>query len=229
MIRRNLRRIKRLLMPVRVIGQPSLRCPSLRLGTEYGGWTINPALLDPSSIVYSAGVGEDISFDLALIERFGTTIHAFDPTPRSLAWLKSQRLPPSFVIHGYGLAKTEGDLTFNTPKNPAHVSLSILDNHSTSQITLPVRKLGSVMKELGHSHLDLLKMDIEGSEYGVIEDLVASAIPIRQLLVEYHHRFASVGASHTEDSIKLLEDSGFRLFNISESGEEYSFLRTQFP
>ena len=30
-------------------------------------------------MVYSFGVGQDISWDLAMIERFGVTVHAFDP------------------------------------------------------------------------------------------------------------------------------------------------------
>ena len=37
------------------------------LGTEYGGWDIPiNAKLNEDSIVYSGGVGEDISFDLKL-------------------------------------------------------------------------------------------------------------------------------------------------------------------
>ena len=37
------------------------------LGTNYGGWYIpENILLNNNSIIYSAGVGEDISFDLLL-------------------------------------------------------------------------------------------------------------------------------------------------------------------
>ena len=38
------------------------------LGTEYGGW---PLLVDetpPKALIYSFGIGEDISFDLEAIE-----------------------------------------------------------------------------------------------------------------------------------------------------------------
>jgi len=35
-----------------------------------------------TAVVYSLGIGEDISFDLALIEKYGARVHAFDPTPK---------------------------------------------------------------------------------------------------------------------------------------------------
>ena len=38
-----------------------------RLGTKYGGWFVPVDMrLNESSIVYSGGVGEDMSFDLSL-------------------------------------------------------------------------------------------------------------------------------------------------------------------
>ena len=42
-----------------------------KLGTNYGGWYIpNDIKLDENSIIYSAGVGEDISFDLLLSNKY---------------------------------------------------------------------------------------------------------------------------------------------------------------
>src|SRR5713101_7131829 len=60
------------------------------VGSAYGGYFLDSSLIEPDPIVYSLGVGEDISFDLALIQQFGVTIHAFDPTPRVREWLASQ-------------------------------------------------------------------------------------------------------------------------------------------
>ena len=41
------------------------------IGTEYGGWIVPVNLLGSRSICYCIGCGEDISFDLGLIEAFG--------------------------------------------------------------------------------------------------------------------------------------------------------------
>jgi len=135
-------------------------------------------------------------------------------------------MPPQFVLHDFGIAPTDGELVFHAPINPAHVSLSVVERSTaTERVVLPVRELVGIMKSLGHDRIDLLKMDIEGSEYSVIEDLLARKIPVRQLLVEYHHRFPGIGNSKTQASIDLLERHGYRLFNISKSAEEYSFLK----
>lgn len=42
----------------------------MRLGSKYGGWIVPATLVRPDSVCYCVGVGEDISFDLALIERW---------------------------------------------------------------------------------------------------------------------------------------------------------------
>ena len=38
-----------------------------------------------------------------------------------------------------------------------------------------------IMAKLGHSSLDILKIDIEGAEYDVIEDMLSSGIRPRQV------------------------------------------------
>jgi Methyltransferase FkbM domain len=81
------------------------------------------------------------------------------------------------------------------------------------------------MAELGHAHIDLLKMDIEGAEYAVIDDLVDSNIRPAQILVEFHHRMPGIGPERTRHAVLQLRRAGFGLFAVSPSGEEYSFIR----
>lgn len=198
-------------------------CPHVELGGHDASFVVNPALLGPVSIVYSFGVGADISFDLECIHRFSLHVHAFDPTPRSMEWLATQRLPPEFHFHEYGLADFDGSLVFSPPDNPAHVSFST-QPRAGNKVTCPVRRLSTIMKELGHDHLDLLKMDIEGSEYAALEKMVADGIKPVQLCVEFHHRWPEIGPQRTNRAIDLLRSAGYELFDVSASGEEFSFI-----
>ncbi len=58
-------------------------------------WTIVTRGLGPDAVIYSGGVGEDITFEQELIRRFGVKIHIFDPSPvasRTIAAANSDRL-----------------------------------------------------------------------------------------------------------------------------------------
>jgi len=199
----------------------------VKLGSDYGGYWVCPDGLDSGSVVYSFGIGEDISFDLAFIERFGAKVHAFDPTPKSIAWLKRQAVPSELVLHEYGLADYDGMATFAPPENPDHVSHTVLERAKASgpPIEVEVKRLDTVMAMLGHDHVDVLKMDIEGAEYGVIDHLVQEKDLPAQVLLEFHHHLEGVPLSRTERAISQLNDVGYRIFHVSDTGRELSLIR----
>lgn len=203
------------------------QCAKVCLGNEKANWCVCPSALSEDSVVYSFGVGTDISFDLELIRRHGTIVHAFDPTPRSIAWVQSQELPERFIFHEYGVGSHDGSVAFYPPENSNFVSYSVFSRGSVTPpfVERPVSRLATIMKKLGHTKIDVLKMDIEGAEYEVLSDLLASGVPVRQLLVEFHHRWKEVGLDRTRGAIRDLNLAGFRIFHVSASGEEYSFLK----
>ncbi|OYV74922.1 MAG: hypothetical protein B7Z66_14820 [Chromatiales bacterium 21-64-14] len=223
---RRLRTVGRILVGRDLLVRRDVRVRKERFGSEYGGWDLAIEHLVRDPVIYSFGVGEDISFERALIDRFKLTVHAFDPTPKSIKWIMSQKLPDGFIMHQYGIAATDGMLQFNPPENPAHVSYTLTDRPSADGATIsaPVKRLATVMRELGHTHIDVLKMDIEGAEYEVIGDLVASKIFPAQLLVEFHHRLPNIGSGRTKDAIEMLRQTGYLLFSISPTNEEFAFI-----
>jgi FkbM family methyltransferase len=220
------RRVLRSLVGRDLFYRRELRVPRLRLGRPGANWCVCPAGLGPDSVIYSFGVGEDVSFEVALIQRFNVRVNAFDPTPRSLAWVRSQSLPPAFVLHELGLAAWDGNASFSPPPNPAHVSYSLVRRSPDEPAILaPVRRLSTIAATLGHTRIDLLKMDIEGAEYEVLPDCLSSGPVIDQLLVEFHHRWETVGVAATRQVIAHLKRAGYRIAHASPDGSEYTFLR----
>jgi len=81
-----------------------------------------------------------------------------------------------------------------------------------------------MMEKLGHERIDLLKIDVEGAEYGILDSLNDVAELPAQLLVEFHHRFPGIGKQRTVDCIDNLRKLGYRIFSVSETGREVGFL-----
>lgn len=194
-------------------------------GTEYGGWPVIENLLDSESVVLSFGLGEDISFDLGVIEKYNCKVIGFDPTPKSVQWLSQQSLPDRFQFVNVGLAGETGTITFNAPENPDFASYSAThENASQKKVVLPVKDLNTLVSELSLERIDVLKMDIEGSENEVIDRLVNSTVRPGQILVEFHHRIHETQFSRTRKAIEQLESVGYSLFYISGLGDEYAFV-----
>src|SRR6476661_2007635 len=73
-----------------------LKLKTERHGSAYGGWVIKENSVSSSDIIYSFGIGKDISFDLSLIKKYSVNVYAFDPTPGVKEWLDAQHLPAQF-------------------------------------------------------------------------------------------------------------------------------------
>lgn len=196
-------------------------------GVDNAGWQVAVDGLHEGSIAYSFGVGDSIQFDLELIDRFGMTIHAFDPSPRSIQFIRCQQLPDKFRFYDYGISGIDGMVELFPPRQDGYVSFSAIRKSPSAgdSVRVPVYRLSTIMKKLGHPRVDLLKMDVEGMEYDIIDNLLQENIPVGQLLVEFHHLWAEVGIERTKEAIIKLNQAGFRIFGSSPSGSEYSFIR----
>lgn len=197
-------------------------------GNSYGGFFVCPDLMNEKAVVYSFGIGEDVSFDKSLIEAHRCSVFGFDPTPKSIKWVTDQiSLPSEFRFYEYGISDKTGLVDFYLPKNTHHVSGSFVSQVNVDQtqvVKVQMKTLTDIAKELGHERIDVLKMDIEGAEYRVLENIVNSGIPIHQLAVEFHDRFFKDGKAKTIKAIELLKERGFEIFGVSDSLEEVSFI-----
>jgi len=197
-------------------------------GSDYGGFYVHDNILSDNSIVYSFGIGKDISFDRALVTKFGCAVFGFDPTPKSIAWCEEQELPENFSFFGYGLAENSGTALFNLPKKEANVSGSIIGHTNVSTahtIEVEMKSFADITKNLGHEKIDIVKMDIEGTEYDVLLSILESCCIVDQLLIEFHERFFKDGKERTIRAIDSLSNYGYHLFAVSDSCQELSFIR----
>ena len=207
------------------LGIEPVSCKTSALYGGDHGWVVDESLLNRESVIYSVGVGSNIDFDVELINSFGATVHAFDPTPRSIEWVKNQQLPKHFIFHPFGLSAENGHMDFFPPAKASSTHFSPIDRYGDTNnvVRAPVKDIDTIASELKHKEIDLLKMDIEGAEYEVIEALPKNRVAINQILIEFHHMYKGVPISKTVDAISTLSNLGFELFNISQRTYEFSF------
>jgi FkbM family methyltransferase len=196
------------------------------VGSTYGGWAVCPQKVEKEDIVLSFGVGRDVSFDVEMIEHFGVQVHAFDPTPRSIEWIETKKIDASFIFHPIGVADFNGTERMYPPEDPEHVSYSTAERRGTP-IEADVARLEDICKEVApNANISILKMDIEGAEYDVIDDMVESTVRPCQLLIEFHHWMPEFDPEDTEAAIRHLRELDYRIAHISESGREYTLLHS---
>lgn len=175
------------------IGQ--LRQQARLLGSPYGGWYCLPQLIDTSSLVYSFGIGTDLSWDVALIEETGTHVHAFDNTPVSNRWFNKvvrqgkiprrmhfnlsleqlQMLRTNLHRHAHLLGTRDGNMTMRLPTGFGE---SFVDEatggargfSAQPAWSAPALTLRSTMRKLHHEKekIDILKLDVESAEFGLV-------------------------------------------------------------
>lgn len=193
-----------------------------KIGTAYGGWIVPTAAMDSTWRVYSGGVGEDVSFDLGLIERFGCEVIALDPTPRAIAYATPiAAREPRFRFVPVGLWSSDTVLRFFAPRNPAHVSHSVMNLQGTTDwFEAPCRTVQSLMAELGHTSIDLLKLDIEGAEHAVLESVLRAGIRPKVICFEVDQ---PVGPLRLLRTIRLVRGHGYDLVTID--GWNFTFVR----
>jgi FkbM family methyltransferase len=170
-------------------------------------------VIGQDAIAYCGGVGEDIRLEELLIERFGARVWAFDPTPRSVTFIERRRpLPKHFHFVPVGLWSEDTTLRFHAPADPRHVSHSVEESGGgPTYFEAPCRSVPSLMRELGHDRLDLLKLNIEGAEDRVLTGVLAAGVRPRVIALTYEGKSAFRKALTWT---RRLRDEGYQLLDV---------------
>jgi FkbM family methyltransferase len=193
-----------------------------KLGSDYGGWVVPTQLVRAKWICFCGGVGEDLTFDRALIERFGCTVHAFDPTPRAIEYVeRSAAGLQGFHFMPVGLWSSDSVQRFYAPRDPSHVSHSVLNLQATdTYFEAACRSIPSLMAELGHERIDLLKLDIEGAEHQVLDSVIRAGLRPKVICTEIDQPVDPLRLLRTTWTIR---QAGYQL--VAVDGWNFTYVR----
>jgi len=201
-----------------------------RVGDKGSGWVIhtNPAPL----VCYCAGVGKGMSFELELARIARRPVLVFDPSPTGIATVHKS---DTSNLHFFpvGLAAETKVYEFSLPKDPGEGSYSIAQK-GIDRVSFECWSLPAIMSKNGDSSIDLLKMDIEGFEYDIVDRFLDQRLPVRQLCVEFHpwlmpgRTFRTIARlykagyriihKHRGDHTFLMKESHYRKLLLSRAG-----------
>jgi FkbM family methyltransferase len=179
------------------------------IGTQYGHCAVILALVAPGSTIISAGVGEDTSFDTELIRLKNCQIIGVDPTDKARRYIENNKNPNFHFLQKALYTESGKKIKIYKNTNPDYVSESITPSHNmvspsefyeAETISIP-----DLLRQ--YRNVSVLKMDIEGAEYDIINSLGKLDIP--QIYVEFHHFCTDFTAYDTEKCIEHLDSLGY--------------------
>lgn len=141
-----------------------------------------------------------------------SAIIAFEPNPTTYSLLdknvKSFELT-KVTLHNLALANSVGNIPFHFNDDKGTLTGSIQSNRGGEKVVeVKCEKLSSFINEL--TQVDLIKMDVEGAELKIVEDLMQSGAisKVKELIVEYHHNIPGENNSLSH-FLKMFEQAGF--------------------
>lgn len=175
--------------------------------------TICRSFLGSDSKILDLG-GNKGNFVRAMQRTFGCECVTVEPNPELFDKLKS--LPRVRALN-YAVSGARGEAVFNVDANNEASSLIPNGGGDEQQSAINVKTIDLVglLEEIKGSHIDLLKVDIEGAEIAMFDAMPDSlANAFGQLTVEFHD-FCGVPVADIERIIERFRDLGYCVIKFS--------------
>jgi len=215
------------------------------MGSSFFGYYLPKGVINEKSICYCVGAGQDISFDTELVRNFNCQVVILDPAPEGIEHFnllndalnrgETFTTPADRSRYTYKIDKShlsrldfiqkgvwDQDTTIRlySPGKDTYISHSaVLFQDTGIYIEVPVDRISNIMKANGHMSIDLLKLEIEGAEYKVIETIAQDKPDIKMIAVEFdevHHCKGFGYLYRIRNATQLLLKSGYRLAHSTD-------------
>jgi FkbM family methyltransferase len=158
--------------------------------------------LGPDSVVFDVG-GYQGDFAAQMRQRYGCQVRLFEPVARfHRHCVERFAADPAVICHPFGLGDKEEELEMRDDSDASGAFNPASDGKPVE--TVRVRPFDIVFTESGVRQIDLLKVNIKGGEFALLECLIASGRinNVINLQVQFHNFFPDAKARR--DRLRLL-------------------------
>lgn len=158
--------------------------------------------LNENSVVFDLG-GFLGDFAYEINKKYGCTVYVFEPHPEfSKKCMHRFSENPKVKTLCYGISEKDGffDLVDENNSSSFHSSTA----GEKTRIRCQVKEFRSVVLELGISNIDLMKINIEGGEYPLMQHIIDNGIV--DLVDEYQIQFHNFIVNSRSKRNKIIEN-----------------------
>lgn len=140
--------------------------------------------LTAESIVFDVG-GFEGNWAAEIYDRYGCTVHIFEPVVTFHAGIVARFASnPKIHVWPFGLASVDGDLAIGLAGDSSSIHRKIGAETEIAQL----RSFAGFLDERRIKHIDLLKINIEGGEYELLEHILNMSLAgsITDIQVQFH-------------------------------------------
>ena len=188
----------------------------------------NIHIFDPTPRAIQHYKDINTAYNTNIVPKFNQKIGGGDPNYWNILF-KNKIDISKLHYHSYGLYIKDDFVKFYKPLNTDYVSHSIVEGMTGEDfIHIPVKKIRTIMNELNHNYIDLLKIDIEGCECDVIDDMINEEIFPLYLSIDFDLGWNGNMICDKErcfETIKKLINHGYKIMHNYLS--DYSFVYTK--
>lgn len=151
-------------------------------------------------VIYSLGGNRQTEFEQAMIDATSCEVFQFDCTVDAASMVPivaRLRQPQRFHFHETCIGVDGESMTFGGR-------------------TAKLKSLKTIMTDLGHTRIDLLKIDIEGSEHKAVPAFLSSGVPLPQQLSMELHLFSLIAAENFA-LVRELVEKGYVLVSREDN------------
>ncbi len=187
--------------------------------------------LNATSLTFDIGTGNDANLSQDLIKKFALKSYGFDPTIRHYESLKQVEKETNgrFTLFNFALSDKIGEAPFYESEDNISGSFSTdhvnIKRDKVIKYKVKTTTLKNIFSIVSVEHADIIKIDIEGEEYKVIDSLNKElSDKVSQFIFEFHHHcIDKYSILDTLKSIKRLQSFDYRYY--SEDGINYLFYK----